>query len=88
MKTVFETQGTCSRHILIDVDEKTGIINDVQFIGGCNGNTKGISSLVRGQKMDDVIGRLEGICCGAKSTSCPDQLAIALKGIKEDIGEQ
>lgn len=56
-----------------------GIIDEVAFIGGCNGNTKGISSLVKGQRAHDVIAKLEGIKCGSKNTSCPDQLAQALK---------
>lgn len=79
MKTIYETKGTCSKAIALDVDEATGIINDVQFLGGCNGNTKGISMLVRGQKAEDVISRLEGVTCGMKNTSCPDQLAKALR---------
>lgn len=79
MKKVFQTQGTCAQAISIDVDEATGIINEVQFLGGCQGNTSGIASLVRGQKAEDVINRLEGIRCGMKSTSCPDQLARALR---------
>ena len=54
-------------------------VHNVQFVGGCNGNLKGIGALVEGQKVEDVIARLEGIHCGMKSTSCPDQLAKALK---------
>lgn len=81
MQTIFETKGTCSKAILLDVDETTGIINNVQFMGGCAGNTLGIASLVRGQKAEDVISRLEGITCGMKPTSCPDQLAKALKEV-------
>lgn len=79
MKTVYETTGTCSKAIELDVDDATGVINSVQFIGGCPGNTIGVSQLVRGMKVEDVIGKLEGIRCGAKATSCPDQLACALK---------
>lgn len=82
MKTVYETQGTCSRAIMIDYDEQTGVVNEIQFVGGCNGNTKGIASLVKGMKAEDVIARLEGVTCGMKPTSCPDQLAQALKQIK------
>ena len=81
MKTVYETHGTCSKAIAIDIDEKTGIINDLQFLGGCNGNTSGISALVRGQRAEDIIPRLQGITCGYKTTSCPDQLAQALRQI-------
>jgi uncharacterized protein (TIGR03905 family) len=79
MKTVFETKGTCSKAILLDIDEQTGIINDVEFVGGCPGNTIGVATLVRGQKVADVISKLEGIKCGMKPTSCPDQLACALR---------
>ena len=79
MQKIFETQGTCSKAIVIDYDESTGIVNDMKFIGGCNGNTNGISALVRGMKAADIITRLEGITCGMKNTSCPDQLAKALK---------
>ncbi len=68
--------GVCSRAIDFQVED--GIVTDVSFTGGCNGNLKGISSLVKGMKIDDVIERLEGIKCGFKSTSCPAQLAQAL----------
>lgn len=81
MKTVYETTGTCSKAIELDVDDATGIINSVQFIGGCAGNTVGISQLVRGMKAEDVISKLEGIRCGMKPTSCPDQLAHALRQV-------
>ena len=79
MKTIYETKGTCSKAIELDVDVATGIINSVQFIGGCAGNTTGISQLVRGMKAEDVISKLEGVRCGVKPTSCPDQLAHALR---------
>lgn len=79
MKTIYETKGTCSKAIELDVDDATGIINSVQFIGGCAGNTTGISQLVRGMKAEDVINKLEGVRCGVKPTSCPDQLAHALR---------
>ncbi|MBQ6964286.1 MAG: TIGR03905 family TSCPD domain-containing protein [Bacteroidaceae bacterium] len=81
MKTVYTTQGTCSKAIELDVDDATGIINSVQFVGGCPGNTIGISQLVRGMKAEDVINKLEGVRCGMKPTSCPDQLARALRQI-------
>ncbi len=81
MKTVYETTGTCSKAIELDVDDATGIINSVQFVGGCAGNTMGISQLVRGMKAEDVISKLEGIRCGMKPTSCPDQLAHALRQV-------
>ena len=79
MKTIYETKGTCSKAIELDVDDATGIINSVQFIGGCAGNTTGISQLVRGMKAEDVISKLEGVRCGVKPTSCPDHLAHALR---------
>ena len=80
MVYTYKTTGVCSRKITIEIED--GIVQDVAFDGGCNGNTKGISGLVRGMKVDDVIERLENIKCGFKSTSCPDQLACALKEIK------
>lgn len=85
MQYVYNTQGTCSRQIIIDVDDN-GIIENVTYIGGCNGNTKGISSLVKGMTIDEVITKLQGITCGFRPTSCPDQLATALKQIKENKG--
>ena len=76
----YQTKGTCSRTILFDVEE--GKVKNVTFIGGCNGNLKGIAALVEGMDMDEVIARVEGIHCGIKSTSCPDQLAQALRAAK------
>ena len=73
----YKTRGVCSRMIHIVVED--GIVKDVCFLGGCNGNTKGVSSLVKGMKVEDVISRLNGIDCGGRGTSCPDQLANALK---------
>ena len=78
MQYHYETKGTCSRAIDIDLDETTGTIRSVRFTGGCNGNTKGLTALVEGQKATDVIARLQGIRCGMRPTSCPDQLAEAL----------
>lgn len=74
----YQTQGTCSRLINLTLNDDNTIA-DVQFVGGCNGNLKGICSLIKGQKADDVIARLKGILCGGKTTSCPDQLAKALE---------
>lgn len=76
----YQTKGTCSS--AIDIEVNNGVIESVTFTGGCNGNLKGISSLVKGMKVEDAISRLEGIRCGFKSTSCPDQLAQALKTLK------
>ena len=81
MQTIYETHGTCAKAIMIDVGDETKVINNVQFMGGCMGNTSGIASLVRGMKAEDVISRLQGIRCGIKNTSCPDQLATALSQI-------
>lgn len=73
----YRTSGTCSQ--LINFELNDGIISNVSFVGGCNGNLQGVSRLVEGQKAEDVIAKLEGIRCGYKSTSCPDQLSKALK---------
>ena len=81
MNYTYKPSGVCSRQIDIEVDGDT--IKEVRFTGGCAGNTTGIASLVKGQKVDDVIYRLEGIHCGFKPTSCPAQLAKALKKMKE-----
>ena len=80
MKINYRTQGTCRSNIEVEVEND--IITDVHFTGGCNGNLQGISSLVKGMKVDDVISRLEGIHCGSKATSCPDQLCKALRAMK------
>ena len=72
------TQGTCSKLIHVELDDND-IIQQVLFLGGCNGNTQGISSLVKGQKAQDVIARTRGISCSGRPTSCPDQLANALE---------
>ncbi len=82
MEYSYKTKGTCSREILIDTDGKK--INSVKFIGGCSGNTQGIASLVKGMSLDDVIEKCENIDCAGRGTSCPDQLAKALKLIKEE----
>ena len=77
MKKVYKTKGTCSRFIEIETED--GIVKEVIFNGGCDGNLTGISRLVSGMSVDDVIKSFEGIKCGRKDTSCPDQLAKALK---------
>ena len=76
----YKTKGTCSQMIYFDLED--GKVKNVQFLGGCNGNLKGIGQLVEGMNVDDVIARLEGTTCGMKKTSCPDQLAKALKEAK------
>lgn len=77
----YKTKGTCSSEIQFDIEEVNGEkrVKSVKFIGGCNGNLKGIGKLVEGMPVEEVISRLEGTICGMKSTSCPDQLAQALK---------
>lgn len=77
MKHVYKTKGTCSRKITIELDGDT--IKRVEFEGGCSGNTQGISQIVRGMKVQDVIERFKGIDCNGRGTSCPDQLAKALE---------
>ncbi len=77
MRYNYKTKGTCSRSIQFEIND--GIISNVSFEGGCNGNLKGIAALAEGKKAEDVINALEGIRCGFKSTSCPDQLAKALQ---------
>ena len=77
MKYTYRTQGTCSQAIEFEIED--GIVKNVQFYGGCNGNTQGVSILVEGMKAEDVIAKLEGIRCGFKATSCPDQLAKAIR---------
>ena len=77
MTVEYTPKGVCYRKIEIDIEN--GIINKVRFVGGCNGNTQGISKLVEGMKAEDVISRLEGVNCNGRGTSCPDQLAKALK---------
>ena len=79
---VYKTKGTCSQAIQVEAED--GIITSVQFAGGCAGNTAGIAKLVVGMKVDDVIDRLEGTPCGMRPTSCPDQLAKALKQLKAE----
>ena len=83
MQFEYRTQGTCSQRILFEIED--GKVKNVQFLGGCNGNLKGIGSLVEGMDVDTVIARLEGTTCGMKATSCPDQLAKALKAARERV---
>ncbi len=80
MQYTYKTKGTCSQMINFEIVD--GKVSNVQFLGGCNGNLKGIASLVEGMPVDQVISRVEGIQCGMKATSCPDQLAKALKEAK------
>lgn len=84
MKISYKTRGTCST--CIDVEVENGIVKDVRYTGGCNGNLKGISALVKGMPVDEVVRRLDGIRCGNKETSCPDQLCKALRQCALDEG--
>lgn len=74
---VFRTKGVCSQAINLEIDGD--IVKSVEFIGGCSGNTQGVAKLAEGMKVEDVIEKMEGIRCGSKATSCPDQLAKALR---------
>ncbi len=74
---IYKTKGVCSQAIEFEITD--GKVHNIRFIGGCDGNTKGLAQLAEGMDVQDVIQRLEGIRCGFKSTSCPDQLAHALK---------
>ena len=78
---IYRTRGTCSREIKFDIEENT--VKNVTFVMGCQGNTTGVARLVEGMDVDEAISRLEGINCGGRGTSCPDQLAQALKKAKE-----
>ncbi len=82
MRYEFKPSGVCSRNISFDVED--GVVKNVVYTGGCNGNLQGIGKLVEGMKVDEVIARLDGIKCGVRSTSCPDQLA---KALRKSIGE-
>ena len=81
-KIRYQTRGVCSRAINVEVED--GVIKSVEFEGGCNGNTKGVASLVEGMEVDIAVSKLEGIICGFKGTSCPDQLAQALIKLQEE----
>ncbi len=80
MQYTYKTKGVCSQMISFEINDDK--VSNVQFFGGCNGNLKGIGALVEGMDMDEVISRVEGIRCGMKATSCPDQLAQALRAAK------
>ena len=78
----YKPRGVCSRRIAFDLTD--GVVRNVSFEGGCSGNTQGIAALVEGMPLDEVVKRLEGIKCGSRPTSCPDQLAKALKKVAEE----
>ena len=77
----YRNHGTCSRMVIVDIED--GVITDCKFIGGCSGNTQGVAALVRGMTAKEAVRRLRGIKCGMRSTSCPDQLALALSDALE-----
>ena len=83
MKLSYKTNGVCSRTITADIED--GKVYNLRFEGGCNGNTKGVAALTIGMNIDEVIDKLENIKCGFKNTSCPDQLAQALKEYKANL---
>ena len=83
MQFEYKTKGTCSQRIFFEIID--GKVHNVQFLGGCNGNLQGLGKLVEGMDVDDVIARIDGIRCGMKPTSCPDQLATALKEAKSKL---
>lgn len=78
----YKTRGTCSREIMFDLDGN--VVRNVRFVFGCQGNTSGVARLAEGMDIDEVIARLEGIDCNGRGTSCPDQLAKALKSAKNE----
>lgn len=83
MLITYKPQGVCSKEINIEVEDN--IVKSVEFVGGCNGNAKGIAALAKGMNIDEVIKRLSGITCGLRQTSCPDQMARALsQSLKEE----
>ena len=82
MNYIYKPKGVCSTEMIFDIDENNMTINNLTVIGGCNGNLKGIASLIKGMSIDEVIDKLSDIKCGFKNTSCPDQIASALKEFK------
>ena len=79
----YKTKGVCSREIYFEVEDNK--VKNVQFVGGCSGNTQGVARLIDGMDIDEAISRIEGIQCGFRPTSCPDQLAKALKEYKANV---
>ena len=79
----YKTKGTCSQAINVELDGD--VIKHVEFVGGCSGNTQGVARLIDGMDIDEAISRIEGIQCGFRPTSCPDQLAQALKEYKANV---
>ena len=86
MVYVYAPKGVCSKQFAMEVENNTLV--DIEIQGGCPGNLQGLAALTKGMDIDDIIKRLEGIKCGARPTSCPDQLAIALKEVKKHIMQE
>lgn len=86
MTYTYTPRGVCSRQITVDLSDD-GVIENVHFLGGCNGNTQGVSILCKGLKAEDAITKLSGIDCGGRGTSCPDQLSLALKGALAELNK-
>lgn len=86
MRCEYLTEGVCSRSISFDVEE--GIIKNLEFLGGCSGNAKGIAALAEGQLVADILPKLKGITCGKKQSSCPDQLSKALEALQKNRCQQ
>ncbi|MDR1831146.1 MAG: TIGR03905 family TSCPD domain-containing protein [Fusobacteriaceae bacterium] len=84
MKKFYKTEGTCCKEIGVDLDAQ-GRVAEVEFVGGCDGNTHGIENLVKGMSAEEIISRLRGIECGKKGTSCPDQLSKILELAEKEI---
>ena len=84
MKYTFAPQGVCSREMTVEIDENN-VITNVEIVGGCDGNTKGVSKLLVGMTIDEAIKRLKGIDCRGRGTSCPDQLALGMEKMLEEI---
>ena len=82
MKVTYTPRGVCSRQMMVEAED--GVITNVQVLGGCDGNLKGIMSLLEGMPVEQAISKLEGIRCGMRATSCPDQLAKALRKLQEE----
>lgn len=85
MKYSYQPKGVCSREMIFEIEE--GIVMDLQVIGGCHGNLQGISKLIQGMRIEEVIKKLKGIDCKGRGTSCPDQIAQALEQIKKEMKE-
>ena len=85
MKYTYKTKGTCSIEISFDIND--GIISNVSFLGGCNGNLKAISKLVEGMSVEEIENKLKGNTCGRGDTSCADQLAVAVRKAKEELSK-